>query len=123
MIRAGRVNELTGKRANDRANQLRVSRFIPAVEYIRAQRVRALLGEAMEEVMATCDVFLAPPTSPSVTTTNLTGHPAITVNAGFAGGLPVGLMLTGRLYDEATLLAVAFAYERARGPITRRPQL
>jgi Asp-tRNA(Asn)/Glu-tRNA(Gln) amidotransferase A subunit family amidase len=77
----------------------------------------------MEEAMAACDVFLAPATSPSVTTANLTGHPAVTVNAGFAAGLPVGLMLTGRLYDEATLLAAAFAYERARGPITRRPQL
>ena len=49
LVRAGRVGELTGKGPNDRANQLRVARFIPAVEYIRAQRVRALLGEQMED--------------------------------------------------------------------------
>ena len=121
MIRAGKVNDLAGKGANDRANQLRISRFIPAVDYIRAQRARALLGRRMEDVMAGCDVFLAPATSASVTTSNLTGHPAVTINAGFSEGLPVGLMVTGRLYEEATVLAVALAYERARGPISDRP--
>jgi Asp-tRNA(Asn)/Glu-tRNA(Gln) amidotransferase A subunit family amidase len=125
LVRAGRVGELTGKGANDRANQLRVSRFIPAVDYLRAQRARTLLGREMEDVMAACDVFVAPATSRSVTITNLTGHPAVTVNAGFAGtpALPVGLMFTGRLYDEATLLAAALAFERARGPIDRGPAL
>jgi Asp-tRNA(Asn)/Glu-tRNA(Gln) amidotransferase A subunit family amidase len=123
LVRAGRVGELTGKGPNDRANQLRVSRFIPAVEYIRAQRVRALLGEQMEDVMAACDVFLTPSTSNSVTAANLTGHPGVTVNAGFASGLPVGLMATGRLYDEGTLLAFARGFESARGPIVERPRL
>ena len=47
----------------------------------------------------------------------------MTVNAGFARGLPVGVMLTGRLYDEASLLAIAVAYEKARGALTQRPRL
>ena len=123
LVRAGRVGELTGKGPNDRANQLRASRFIPAVEYVRAQRVRTLLGQQMEDVFDGCDAILTPSTSPSVTTTNLTGHPAVTVNAGFARGLPVGVMLTGRLYDEATLLAIALAYEKARGPQMERPRM
>jgi Asp-tRNA(Asn)/Glu-tRNA(Gln) amidotransferase A subunit family amidase len=123
LVRAGRVGELTGKGPNDRANQLRVSRFIPAVEYIRAQRVRALLGEQMEDVMAACDVFITPSTSGSVTASNLTGHPGVTVNAGFAGGLPVGLMATGRLYDESTLLAFGAGFEAARGRMMERPSL
>lgn len=123
LVRAGHVGELTGKAPNDRANQLRFSRFIPAVEYLRAQRVRTLLGERMEDLMSTYDVIVTPSTSPSVTTTNLTGHPAVTVNAGFAGGLPVGLMFTGRLYDEATLLAAALAFEQARGAQRERPRL
>jgi Asp-tRNA(Asn)/Glu-tRNA(Gln) amidotransferase A subunit family amidase len=123
LVRAGRVGELTGKGAYDRANQLRVSRFIPAVEYIRAQRVRTLLGEQMEDVMAACDVFITPSTSGSVTAANLTGHPGLTINAGFADGLPVGLMATGRLYDEATLLAFGVAFENARGTIAERPRL
>jgi len=75
----------------------------------------------MEDVFDGCDAILTPSTSPSVTATNLTGHPAVTVNAGFARGLPVGVMLTGRLYDEATLLAIALAYEHARGPLPQRP--
>jgi Asp-tRNA(Asn)/Glu-tRNA(Gln) amidotransferase A subunit family amidase len=123
LIRAGKVNDLAGKGPNDRANQLRISRLIPAVEYIRAQRARALLGRRMEDVMTECDVFLAPATSASVTTTNLTGHPAVTVNAGFADRLPVGLMVSGRLYEEATMLGVAAAYERVRGVIDDRPHL
>jgi Asp-tRNA(Asn)/Glu-tRNA(Gln) amidotransferase A subunit family amidase len=123
LVREGHSGELTGKGPNDRANQLRVSRFIPAVEYLRAQRARTLLGRQMEDVMASCDIILTPSTSPSVTITNLTGHPALTVNAGFADNLPVGLMFTGRLYDEATVLAAGLAYERARGPIDRRPRL
>jgi Asp-tRNA(Asn)/Glu-tRNA(Gln) amidotransferase A subunit family amidase len=123
LVRGGRVGELTGKGPNDRANQLRASRFIPAVEYVRAQRVRALLGRQMEDVFDGCDAIVTPSTSPSVTITNLTGHPAVTVNAGFASGLPVGVMLTGRLYDEASLLAIALGYERARGPLNQRPRL
>jgi Asp-tRNA(Asn)/Glu-tRNA(Gln) amidotransferase A subunit family amidase len=123
LVRAGRVGELTGKGANDRANQLRVSRLIPAVEYIRAQRVRALLGRDMEDLFTRCDMFLTPSTSSSVTAANLTGHPGVTINAGFATGMPVGIMLTGRLYDEAGLLAAALAFERARGPQRERPTL
>jgi len=123
LVRAGRVGELTGKGPNDRANQLRVSRLIPAVEYIRAQRVRALLGRGMEDVLARCDMFLTPSTSSSVTAANLTGHPGLTVNAGFANGLPVGIMLTGRLYQEAALLGAGLAFERARGEQRERPAL
>ena len=45
--------------------------------------------------------------------TNLTGHPAACLKAGFVDGLPQALMITGRLYDEASVLRVALAYERA----------
>ncbi|CAH3021058.1 unnamed protein product, partial [Porites evermanni] len=45
---------------------------------------------------------------------NVTGHPALTINAGFSDGLPVGMMIVGRKFDEATVLNVAFAYERLR---------
>ena len=44
--------------------------------------------------------------------TNLTGHPAISLKAGFIDNRPIELMVTGRLYDEATILRVALAYER-----------
>ena len=45
---------------------------------------------------------------------NLTGHPALSINAGFSCGLPVGMMLVGKKFDEATLLNAALAYERIR---------
>ena len=52
----------------------------------------------------------APNTSP----TNVTGHPALSINAGFSEGLPVGMMIVGRKFDEITVLNVAYAYEKIR---------
>jgi Asp-tRNA(Asn)/Glu-tRNA(Gln) amidotransferase A subunit family amidase len=123
LVRAGGHNQLAGQGPRDRANQLRASRFVPAVDYIRAQRVRTLLAQQMNALMATCDVFLAPSDSASVTITNLTGHPALTLNAGFVDLMPRGLMITGRLYDEATVLRVAAAYQRATHWHEMRPKL
>ena len=55
---------------------------------------------------------------------NLTGAPGISIPCGFAAGqLPVGLQLTGRMFDEATLLKVADAYERLTDWHTRRPNI
>lgn len=123
LTRSGAINDLADKGPNARANQLRATRFIPAVEYIRAQRVRTLLLHEMNAVFDEVDVFLSPTTSDSVTTTNLTGHPAIVLPGGFVDGLPVGVMLTGTLWDEATLLRAAAAFEAATSWHTARPTL
>lgn len=123
LTRSGAINELADPGPNSRANQLRATRFIPAVEYIRAQRVRTLLLHEMNAVFDHVDVFLSPTTSDSVTTTNLTGHPAIVVPGGFVQGLPVGVMLTGKLWDEATLLRAAAAFEAATSWHTAHPKL
>ena len=45
---------------------------------------------------------------------NVTGHPALSINAGFSDGLPVGMMIVGRKFDDATVLNVAYAYEKIR---------
>jgi Asp-tRNA(Asn)/Glu-tRNA(Gln) amidotransferase A subunit family amidase len=108
---------IRSKDANDPSlntwpNQFRTHRFVPAVEYIRAQRARTLLIREMEKFMSQYDVFLSPTGSASLGVTNLTGHPAIALKAGFIDNRPVELMVTGRLYDEATVLRVALAYER-----------
>lgn len=94
-------------------NTFRAHRFVPAVEYIRAQRARTLLIREMDKVMSEYDVFLSPTGSSSLGLTNLTGHPALALRAGFQNNFPVELMVTGRLYDEATVLRVGLAYERA----------
>ena len=69
-------------------------------------------------------MFLSPArASASLPITNLTGHPALCLKAGFTGGLPQALMITGGLYDEATVLRVALAYERATKWHTMHPKL
>ena len=45
---------------------------------------------------------------------NVSGHPAISINAGFSDGLPVGMMIVGRRFDEETVLNVAYAWEKIR---------
>jgi Asp-tRNA(Asn)/Glu-tRNA(Gln) amidotransferase A subunit family amidase len=118
------IDQLTEQGPGAWPNTFRTSRFIPAVEYIRAQRARTLLGRKMDALMANYDVFLAPARgSASLPITNLTGHPAVCLKAGFNGGLPQALMITGRLYDEATVLGVALAYERATKWHTMHPTL
>ncbi|MEP7270528.1 MAG: amidase [Acidobacteriota bacterium] len=114
ITRDGRVNELSGQAASDWPNSFRTARFIPAVEYIRAQRARTLLMQAMDRLMSQWDVFVSPaPGSASLLVTNLTGHPAVVLPSGFINGLPQAIMFTGGLYDEGAPLRVALAYERA----------
>lgn len=121
LVRSGGINELADKGSNGRANQLRASRFIPAVEYIRAQRVRTLLLRQMNQLFDRVDVFLASTQSDSVTMTNLTGHPALVLPAGFVDGLPMGLIVTRKLWDESTVLRAASAYEAATDWHTKHP--
>jgi Asp-tRNA(Asn)/Glu-tRNA(Gln) amidotransferase A subunit family amidase len=124
ITRDGRVNQLSGQEPNDWPNTFRSSRFIPAVEYIRAQRARRLLMQEMDALMSKWDVFVSPaPGSQSLLITNLTGHPAVCVPCGFPKGLPQSIMFTGGLYDEGAPLRVALAYEHATQWHTMRPKM
>ena len=98
-------------------NSFRQSRMIPAVEYIQANRARTMLMGEMDAVMDAVDVFVTPSYGGSVLlTTNLTGHPAVTVPNGFReNGTPVSISFIGNLYGEAELLAAAKAYQDATG--------
>jgi hypothetical protein len=78
-----------------------------AVKYIRTQRARTLLVREMHSLMSQYDALLSPTLSRSLTITNLTGHPALVLKAGFRDGLPVALMITGRPYEEAEALLEA----------------
>jgi Asp-tRNA(Asn)/Glu-tRNA(Gln) amidotransferase A subunit family amidase len=94
------------------ANQLRVARLVPAVEYIQVQRIRRRLIEAMAALMQTIDLYVAPAEGDNVWVTNLSGHPAVTMLNGFlSSGLPTSISLVGQLDDEARLLAVAKQYQ------------
>jgi aspartyl-tRNA(Asn)/glutamyl-tRNA(Gln) amidotransferase subunit A len=77
----------------------------------------------MDALMSKYDAFITPTSSSSLGLTNLTGHPAVALKAGFVANAPVEIMVTGRLYDEATMLRVALAYERATRWHTMHPSL
>jgi Asp-tRNA(Asn)/Glu-tRNA(Gln) amidotransferase A subunit family amidase len=115
---------LTGQAANDWPNAFRSSRFVPAVEYIRAMRARRLLMQEMDKLMSQYDAFLSPaPGSGSLTITNLTGQPALALKCGFVDNMPMSIMVTGRLYEEATVCRVALAYEQATEWHKKHPTL
>jgi Asp-tRNA(Asn)/Glu-tRNA(Gln) amidotransferase A subunit family amidase len=116
-----RSPEIADPSLNTWPNTFRTHRFVPAVEYIRAQRARTLLMRQMDELMSKYDVLLSPTNSQSLGLTNLTGHPAVALKAGFVNNTPIEIMVTGRLYDEATMLQVALAYERATKWHTMHP--
>ncbi|MES2890593.1 MAG: amidase [Bacteroidota bacterium] len=98
-------------------NSFRVARVIPAVEYINANRHRSTLIQAMHEFMKSYDVIITPSFAGSqLQITNLTGHPVVVFPIGFnQRGLPNSITLIGNLFDEATILAVAKAYQDATG--------
>ena len=95
-----RSDDIRDPSLNTWPNTFRTHRFVPAVEYIRAQRARTLLMRQMDAVMSKFDAFLSPTNSASLGLTNLTGHPAVALKAGFVNDTPLEIMVTGRLYDE-----------------------
>jgi aspartyl-tRNA(Asn)/glutamyl-tRNA(Gln) amidotransferase subunit A len=131
----------------DVRERLRMGAFVSGAHYVRAQQLRALVRSEIDEALAKRDVLLAPATpipAPVLgereTTLgdgtsdvraalirltrpfNFSGHPAGAAPCGFtAGGLPIGLQIVGRPFDEATVLRVVDAYQRLTDWHTRRP--
>jgi len=106
--------------------------FYTARDYLRAQQARRLIIEELAEVMNRVDVLITPsmPEPPAKFAAgaaggggprlqgpfNLTGVPAVSIPCGFSSeGLPIGLQVAGRHFDEATILRAAYAYEQATG--------
>jgi Asp-tRNA(Asn)/Glu-tRNA(Gln) amidotransferase A subunit family amidase len=100
--------------------------FAPAVEYLRANRVRTLLMQAMEKLFRDTgiDAYVE---GDDLALTNLTGHPTVVVPDGFQkrgdAEVPTTTTFTGRLFGETKLLALAQAFEKVRGLRGRSPQL
>jgi Asp-tRNA(Asn)/Glu-tRNA(Gln) amidotransferase A subunit family amidase len=122
LVRTGGINQMADTGVNGRANQLRAARFIPAVDYVRAQRARTVLLGQMNELFTKVDVVLSPTSSEILTMANLTGHPGMTVPAGFVDRLPVGLMMTGALFKEDVVLRAGAFFERATEWHRRAPE-
>jgi len=108
-------DEMTRQTKNDWPNEFRSRRLTSAVEYINAQRHRYLLMQKVNEVVNQFDVIISPNwTGNQSAITNLTGHPVICFPTGFSkNNMPTGISLIGKLYDEATIIAVAKKYQDA----------
>ena len=117
MTRLNIDDALTRQTKNDWPNQFRTARFVPAVEYINAQRHRYTLMQKVNEVMQQYDVIICPSRGDGNQSaiTNLTGNPVVCVPTGFDKrfNLPTGISFVGNLYDEATILSIAQAYQKA----------
>jgi Asp-tRNA(Asn)/Glu-tRNA(Gln) amidotransferase A subunit family amidase len=124
LTRSGDVDLLaSGTSRSTWPNTFKVARFVPAVEYLRAMRARTLLIRQFDQFMSKFDVLLSAGSDATLGTTNLTGHPAMAVKCGIINNTPRILMLTGQLYDEATMARVALAYEQATEWKDKHPTL
>ncbi|MBI3330113.1 MAG: Asp-tRNA(Asn)/Glu-tRNA(Gln) amidotransferase GatCAB subunit A, partial [Nitrospinae bacterium] len=129
--------------------RLKLGALLPAWAYLKAQRMREAIRQEMEAAMAHVDVLLTPtvaieaPTIEQCTVTpggplppvltqvarltrpfNLTGSPVISIPCGFTfGGLPIGMQIVGKPFDEGMVLRVAHAYEQATEWHSRRPSV
>jgi len=111
--------------------------------YLKAQKVRTLIRQEFDQAFKKYDVLVTP-TSPTVAfklgekladpmqmylsdvctlPINIAGVPAISIPAGFADGLPIGMQIIGKPFDEGTILRIAFAYEQATDWHKRKPPL
>ncbi len=114
---------LVRQRPGDWPDIFRAAQFIPAVEYIQANRARVRLQTMMREMFKSVDVYVTPSLGgPSLMITNLTGHPQVVLPSGFIEeNKPHSISFVGGLFDEETVLAVARIYQEATGWHQKHP--
>jgi Asp-tRNA(Asn)/Glu-tRNA(Gln) amidotransferase A subunit family amidase len=122
---SGQDDWLKQQSAGSWPNTFRRRRFVSAVEFLRAQRIRYLLIQDTAKVFATVDVIVAPSQSgSSLLLGNLTGHPTVVVPNGFStNGTPTSICFLGKLFGEAELLALAKRYQDATEHHRKHPPL
>jgi Asp-tRNA(Asn)/Glu-tRNA(Gln) amidotransferase A subunit family amidase len=121
-------DELTRKGVTEGLNTwpatFRAGQFVPAVEYLRANRIRTLLMRDMDELLKQVDLYVG---GNDLLICNLTGHPTIVMPNGFrkSGEVeqPFSITFTGRLFGESELLAVGMAYQEATGHHKKHPAM
>ena len=106
-------------------NLFRSARFIPAVEYIQANRARQALIQRMDSVMQQVDMYVSPTFGGNnLLLTNLTGHPSVILPNGFTDeGQPTSITFIGDLFDEGLILGVAQKYQQATDFHTQHPEM
>lgn len=116
---------LVAQHRNAWPNLFRSSRFIPAVEYIQANRFRNILIEEMHALFSDYDVIVTPSYGGNqLQVTNLTGHPALCMPNGFnSNGSPVSITFLANLFDEEKLIILGRAYQEHTEWQKKRPPL
>jgi len=125
LTRSGRDDLLKQQDGGAWPNTFREKRFVPAVEYLQAQRIRYLLIQDMNRVFEKVDLFLAPSFGGKcLLMSNLTGHPCVVMPNGFSkAGTPTSICFIGKLFGEAELLGVAKKCQDATDFHRRHPKL
>jgi Asp-tRNA(Asn)/Glu-tRNA(Gln) amidotransferase A subunit family amidase len=121
-------DELTRNKITEGLNRwppvFRQGEFVPAVEYLRANRIRTLLIRQMEKLMSKVDAYVG---GNDLVYTNMTGHPTAVLPRGFRirdnVKTPTSVTFTGKLFGETDLLTIAHAYQQATGHHLDRPDL
>ncbi|AXI99729.1 Asp-tRNAAsn/Glu-tRNAGln amidotransferase A subunit [Cyclonatronum proteinivorum] len=115
LTRSGRDSLMVRQLIQAWPNVFRTARFVPAVEYIQANRARKQLIENMHKALQGIDVYVSPSfAGGNLGITNLTGHPAVVVPNGFTEtGMPVSITFTAQLFEEGKLLRVADSFQQA----------
>ncbi|MGI9182667.1 MAG: amidase [Longimicrobiaceae bacterium] len=123
--RAGHVDRMVRQGRNTWPTVFRAAHFIPAVDYINANRVRTMAMHAWAELFQNLDVIVTPTSAPNqLLATNLTGHPALILPNGFReDGTPVSITFLGDLFGESKILALGHAYQSATDFHRRQPAL
>jgi Asp-tRNA(Asn)/Glu-tRNA(Gln) amidotransferase A subunit family amidase len=142
---SGEANQLKAQVPDAWPNIFREARFLSAVDFVQADRLRRKVAEEMARIFSKVDLLLVPSLRDEMLTiTNFTGHPSLTLRAGFVEvskarsdwapdpnhplptfspprRVPHGVTLIGRLFDEGTLGSVGLALERSFGVMSERP--
>jgi len=123
LTRSNRDDQLVRQVKRAWPNVFRSARYVPAVEYVQANRARVLLNQKMSSLFEEIDIYLVPSFyGDNLLRTNLTGHPCIVLPNGFDDkGMPTSISFIGDLYKDGELVAVARSYQRGTGWHKRHP--
>ena len=115
LTRSNRDDELVRQMRMAWPNVFRKARYIPAVEYIQANRARILLNEKMNKLFESIDVYIVPSFwGDNLLRTNLSGHPCVVLPNGFdKNGSPTSISFIANLYKDGNAIAVAQVYQDA----------
>ena len=120
VTRAGLLTDVEqGPEQSQRPDEIRSGYFIPAVEYIQANRFRMQVMQQLDQAFGDLDLFIGS----NQALTNRTGHPVVSIPNGFVNGSPTALHLTGKLFGEPEILLLAHAFQSKTAFHTQHPTL